>query len=98
MVRAKTDKADSKLLVEYGKHFEPKLWKPKDDCYVELQQLLNLQSQLVKQETMVKNQLEAIEHSVARNEFAQRKLQEQLNQIQIDLNPDSAIEKSIIFA
>ena len=85
MLRAKTDRADSKLLVEYGKHFEPTLWKPKDDCYIELQQLLNLQSQLVKQETMIKNQLEAIEHSVVQSEFTMRKLKSQLNQVQIDL-------------
>ena len=85
MLRTKTDKADSMLLIEYGKHFEPPLWKPKEDCYIEIQQLLNFQSQLIKQETATKNQLEYIEHSVVKNDFAKRKLNEQLNKIQSDI-------------
>ena len=43
MLRTKTDKTDSKMLVEYGNHFQPKLWKPKADHFVELQQLINME-------------------------------------------------------
>ena len=87
MMRTKTDKADSKLLVEYGKHFHSKLklWQPKGDCYIELQQLFNYQYQLVKQQTATKNQIESIEHSMVRNDFTMKKLQQQLNQIKNDL-------------
>ena len=85
MLRAKTDKADSMLLVEYGKHFSPPSWQPKKDWYIEIQQLLNLQSLLNKQETAVKNQLEYIDHSVAQNALTIKKLHQQLNQLRLDI-------------
>lgn len=85
MLRTKTDKADTKLLIEYGKQFNPELWVPKEDCYIELQQLINLQDQLTKQETATKNQLESISHSVVQSDFAKGKIAEQLKKIQFDL-------------
>lgn len=85
MLRTKTDKADSKLLAEFGKTFEPELWKPKEDYCVELQQLIKYQDKIILRETAVKNQLEAIEHSVVQNEFTKRKLHEELNKIQSDI-------------
>lgn len=96
MLRTKTDKADSKLLIEYGKSLTLELWKPKEDCYVELQQLVNLQDQLVKQETAVKNQLESINHSVTQSDFAKRKIAEQLNKIQFDLKEIKAEMERLI--
>lgn len=96
MLRTKTDKADSKLLIEYGKRLTLELWKPKEDCYVELQQLINLQDQLIKQETATKNQLEAINHSVAQSDFAKRKIAEQLNKIQFDLKEIKAEMERLI--
>jgi hypothetical protein len=42
MLRTKTDKADSKMLIEYGKHFDLPVWQPQESCYVQMHQLINL--------------------------------------------------------
>ena len=85
MLRTKTDKADSKMLIEYGIHFQPKLWKPKADHFVELQQLINMKELLLKEERALKNQLEAINHSVVQNARVKEKIKEKLQQIESDL-------------
>jgi transposase len=85
MLRTKTDRADSRMLIAYGKVFQPKCWKPKEAHYVELQQLIRLCEQLNKQETALNNQLEAIDYSVVRNSFAVEKLQECMEQCRINI-------------
>jgi transposase len=97
MLRTKTDKADCQMLLKYGRHFTPVLWKPKDNCYVELQQLINMSSQLIKQESAMKNQMEAIDYSVVQNQWVKVKLEERIKQIQQDLKEiDKAMEKLIV--
>jgi transposase len=97
MLRTKTDKADCQMLLKYGKHFTPVLWKPKEDCYVELQQLIKLSAQLIKQESAMKNQMEAIEHSVVQNQWVKAKLEERLKQIEQDLKEiEKAMESLIV--
>lgn len=59
MSRAKTDKADSCLLSHYGALIKPKAWQPKDEQIIDLQQLMTLSEQLVKQRTALKNQLKS---------------------------------------
>ena len=68
LARTKTDKADSRLLAEFGRTFAPAAWQPKSSCYVALQQLVNLQELLLRQRTALSNQLEAVEHSVVQGE------------------------------
>jgi transposase len=84
MLRAKTDKADSRLLISYGKNFDLVLWQPREDCYIELQQLLNLQSQLIVQDKVWANQLEAISHSVVKNKLTIERLLEKRDQIKAE--------------
>jgi transposase len=53
--RTKTDKSDAMMLVEYGQIMEPDLWKPDSEHYTQAQQLLNIQSQLIKNRTSINN-------------------------------------------
>lgn len=57
MQRAKTDKMDSRILSQFGRFTEPDLWSPKEKQLTDLQQLMTLSEQLVKQRTALKNQL-----------------------------------------
>jgi transposase len=84
MLRTKTDKADSHMLAEYGRMLHPAPWKPQKEHYVELRQLINLQEQFIKQEAVMRNQLEGIAHSVVQSRFVREKLLQQLKQIRAD--------------
>jgi transposase len=84
MLRAKTDKADSWMLMEYGKALNPRRWEVSEACYVEIRQLSSLSEQLIREEGMLCNQLEAIGHSVIRSAFAIAKIEERILQLQKD--------------
>jgi len=86
MRRTKTDRADSRLLVEYGKQFSPDLWKPSKEYYLELQQLLKLEENLLKERTATKNQLESLSHSVVQSSFVKQNLLEKLSYIDLNIN------------
>ena len=68
MLRTKTDKADSLMLMNYGAHFTPECWHPREKQYVELQELLTAGCLFEKQIRALKNQLESFQHSVIVNE------------------------------
>jgi transposase len=96
--RTKTDKSDAKMLIEYGSIMEPELWKPDEAHYTQAQQLLNIQSQLIKNRTSVTNQMEAIHLSVDQSKTGLGLLQEQLkfieNQLkQIDRELDELVDR-----
>jgi len=69
MLRTKTDKSDSRMLMNYGSHFTPECWHPRESHYIELQQLFKAASLLEKQIRAIKNQLESLEHSVIVNQL-----------------------------
>ena len=57
--RAKTDRADARLLTEYGNIIELSPFVPSTDAQSDLEQLENVYNQLMKQRTALLNQLEA---------------------------------------
>jgi transposase len=61
--RAKTDKADARLIAAYGLKEEPAGWEPPQGYVVQLQQLQALSDQLQKHYRALSNQLEAFEAS-----------------------------------
>ena len=85
MHRTKTDKSDAMMLVEYGRIMEPALWKPDADHYTQAQQLLNIQTQLIKNRTSVTNQMEAISLSVNQSRTGLVLLEKQLAFIETQL-------------
>jgi len=63
LIRAKTDKADARMIAEYAIMEDPEVWTPPKQYAVTLQQLDGIQEQLSKQQTALNNQLEAFEAS-----------------------------------
>jgi len=55
--KIKTDKSDSKLICEYAKHVELKLWKGNSKHQLECLQMTRLLTVYTKQSTMLKNKL-----------------------------------------
>lgn len=63
LIRAKTDKADARMIAEYGKTEQPDLWKPSEGYVLELQQLETVLEQYGRQRTVMLNQQEAFTQS-----------------------------------
>jgi transposase len=84
MLRTKTDRADSLLLIEYGEVFTPPLWKVPEAGYVRIRQLLRLVEQLQQQEVAMSNQLEAIRHSVVQDPFVTARLEARIKESEAD--------------
>lgn len=59
LTRAKTDKADAKIILAYGIKEEPTAWEPPKAYIVQLQQLHSLSDQLQKHYRALSNQQEA---------------------------------------
>lgn len=76
--RAKTDKADAKLIAEYGMSEAPKVWRPTSPEIAKLKQLEHWRQELMTTHTRLTNQLEAMNHSVYCSESVVDLLHEQL--------------------
>lgn len=76
--RAKTDKADAKLIAEYAMERRPKAWRPTSPAMAKLQHLEHWQQQLIKQRTQLKNQREALHHSGEGSDEVDGLIQQQL--------------------
>ena len=63
MIRAKTDKADSRAIAEYGSSQELTYWEPNEKVIYRLRQINTLLDGYTKQKTMNTNQLEAFKSS-----------------------------------
>jgi transposase len=62
--RVKTDKADAKLIAEYGYEQKPGLFKPADKERIHLQQILKGLEELYKSRTQMSNRIEAYDHGI----------------------------------
>lgn len=63
LLRAKTDKADAKLIAQYGSREALQTWTPPEQYIITLSQLDSISEQLSKQHTALTNQLEAFTQS-----------------------------------
>jgi len=63
LTRAKTDKADARLIAHYGLSQELQSWTPPEQYILTLNQLDSISEQLAKQHTALTNQLEAFTQS-----------------------------------
>ncbi len=82
LVRTKTDKKDAIMIASYGESEKPKLWKPKDDIIQQMSQLHTIIENLIKQETAIKNQLEAFNQMIVNNKKGIKTLRSLLRKIQ----------------
>jgi transposase len=80
--RAKTDKADARLIAEYGRLHQPPLWQPPLAFINELQQESSLLEQLLKQRTALGNHQHALLQQPHISEQARQTLTDLLDQLE----------------
>jgi len=81
MIRAKTDKADAKLIALFAEKEEPKFWTPPHSILHEIQQIQTVMDGLLKQRRMMKNQLEAIAVQPFQSKETIQTLQDLINHV-----------------
>jgi transposase len=92
LIRAKTDKADAKLLSQYGLSQQPPLWQPKKEILSQLAQLQTLLQGYIKHRTALLNQKEAFSHSGVANPALYESLEKMLENLQEQIQ---TVEKEI---
>ena len=83
--RAKTDKADAKMIALYGFSELPPRWQAPQQVSIELQQLDATYEQLVKQKTALNNQLQAFSHTGVMSKELKQFLQNAIRSLQTRL-------------
>ena len=83
--RTKTDKADAQLICEYAEHNELPLWQCEEQIITQINQLDMWMESLHKQNTVIRNQLHAMEHQPTQDGFILKQMKRQLRQIQQQL-------------
>ena len=96
--RVKTDKADARLIAEYGRLHQPAAWTPPASYQVHLQQLQALREGAVTHLTALKNQLEAFNAAAEMDKQTARLLHKMIQQqqkylSQIEAQIDCIIEQ-----
>ena len=79
--RTKTDKADARLLSEFGTNQQPVRWQAPTTLMSQLTQLQTLLEQYSKQRTALRNQREAFTHSGVPNPILEESLQKSLSHL-----------------
>lgn len=85
LLRAKTDRQDSKCLLSYAQTEQPQEWKPSPLYINELSQLQALLEQYVKQRTALKNQLHAQKASGVPNDAFKTSAQKVLETLEAEI-------------
>lgn len=76
--KGKTDRKDAQWLLRYGQQQAVKVWHPEEAALVECRQLEQVNEQLLKQKTMVRNALEALQQQPMVSKLAAKLLQQTL--------------------
>lgn len=79
--RAKTDKADARIIASYGQREKPALWEPPAEYMMKLQQLENMLDLQIKHHTAHKNQLHSIEATGMADPFVRNELKKLIQHI-----------------
>lgn len=85
LLRAKTDKADAKMIAAYGLSQRPPLWSPPPLYLSQLQQLQTLLEGYLKQRTALRNQREAFSGSGVPNPGLSESLERTLGHLQEEI-------------
>jgi transposase len=89
---SKTDKLDSKALARMGVERELEVWHPGSPVYRKLKTLTRERSSMIKMRVMVKNQLEAMNHSAFTNKKSIARLKRLVKELDRNI---ARIEKDI---
>lgn len=85
MRRAKTDKADSKLLMEYGEMMELEPWTPRETWCVEVQQTYAMLESKGKELTAARNRMEALTHSEVASGICMKMVKADIKRLERDI-------------
>lgn len=77
----KTDKADAKMIQQYGVWDNPKEWSPPRKYIIQCRELRSLVALLLKNNVALKNQLHSLEKSGINSKFSIKIIEKQLKQI-----------------
>lgn len=83
--RTKTDKADAKLLCEYAEQHELVQWQCEEQIVTQINQLDMWMGSLHKQQTMIANQVQSMEHQPFQDPYTLKQMKRQAQQIQQQL-------------
>ncbi len=89
---SKTDKLDSKALARMGVERELEIWQPGSPAFRKLKMLTRERSSMIKIRVMIKNQLEAINHSAFENKKSINRLRRLIKELNLNI---ARIEKDI---
>jgi transposase len=94
--RAKTDKADSKIIAEYGRKNSDdlKLWQPESEGCIKIRQMYTRVQMIQKQISQNHNQLEAFQHSGSLDKDLKKEINKSIKQLLVSKKTlESKIEK-----
>lgn len=80
--KGKSDRKDAQWLLRYGQQQTPKRWQPDDAVLVECRQLEQVSEQLIRQKTMTRNSLEALQQHPVVSAKAEQHLRQALSQLE----------------
>jgi len=86
MVKAKTDKKDAIMIAQYGESEQPVLWTPPDNVVIQLSQLHTIIENFLKQETALKNQLEAFAQLPVKDKEGMKSIKSLLKKIRKEIS------------
>lgn len=92
MRRTKTDKSDSKLLLEYGETMELEKWEPREQWCVEVQQAYAMLESKNRELTATRNRMEALTHSECASKLCMEMCKSDIERLSKDIR---ALEKEI---
>ena len=82
MCRTKTDKVDSRILVDYARKMDVEIWAPTSDTYIRIQQIYRTIELFQRNITQTINQLEAIELSPIQDKMLSKMLHNHIKQLE----------------
>ena len=85
LVRAKTDKADANLIAEFGRSTRPSIWEPQPAHLTELQQLMTINEQFLKQKGALENQLQSFKLTPNVSLKAIKILKQQIQNLKLEI-------------
>jgi transposase len=81
LLRAKTDPADARLIAEYGRSVTLSLWRPAAAVISQLQQRDSWLESVMREQTRLKNQQEALVQRPEADEFVRESLTQRLQEV-----------------
>ena len=98
LLRAKTDKADACVIADYAQSTQPDFWEPQPVYLTEIQQLMVVSEQLIRQKVALNNQLKSFKRTPNASQKAMDLLREQIGNLKTKISELDSDVKELIEA